>query len=61
MKKQTFRLNNAGDQDATVDAILALADMGFDVSCVMLESVSIIQATREFADDESEEELQTRH
>jgi hypothetical protein len=54
MTKQTFELNNCGDQDATTDMVIALADMGFDVKCVMHESVSMIRAEREMAaDDES--------
>jgi hypothetical protein len=51
MTKQTFELNNCGDQDATTDMVIALADMGFDVKCVMHESVSMIRAEREMAAD----------
>jgi hypothetical protein len=37
MTKQTFELNNFGDQYAATDMVIALADMGFDVKCVMHE------------------------
>lgn len=61
MKKQRIHLMNAGDQDGTVDVLMALADMGFDVKCVMLESVSTLQAEREFASDEPAPEPETVH
>jgi hypothetical protein len=53
MTKQTFELNNCGDQDATTDIVIALAVLGFDVKCVMHESVSMIRAEREMADNET--------
>lgn len=56
MKKQRIHLMNAGDQDGTIDVLMALADMGFDVNCVMLESTSVLKAEREFASDETEPE-----
>lgn len=61
MKKQRIHLMNAGDQGGTIDVLIALADLGFDIGCVMLESVSIIKAEREFASDEPAPEPETVH
>jgi hypothetical protein len=61
MKKQRIHLMNSGDQEGTIDVLMALADMGFDVKCVMLDSVSTLQAEREFASDEPEPDTETLH
>lgn len=57
MKKQTILVNNNGDQDAAVDIILHLAELGFDVSCAMTELSSCLKAEREFQEDAPDETI----
>lgn len=51
MTKQTIIIANYGDQDATTDLVMALADMGFSIKCAMCETASTVQAERELVDD----------
>ena len=54
MTKQTIIIANYGDQDATTDLVMALADMGFSIKCAMCEAAPTVQAEREliYSDDE---------
>lgn len=56
MKKQKITVHNMGDQDATVDMVLNLAELGFTIKCAMLEHASVLECEREFAEFESQQE-----
>lgn len=61
MKKQKITVHNMGDQDATVDMVLNLAELGFTIKCAMLEHASVLECEREFAEYEPAEEEPVIH